>query len=92
MKLALFNDYIPGLVEGERIIRHHPSRARSDEDGETGTIEIERIGRMTVKVEDPLQRRWPFGIDRGIGQAIRQWKLTGVRPNPDEMFHTKRIA
>jgi 2-keto-4-pentenoate hydratase/2-oxohepta-3-ene-1,7-dioic acid hydratase in catechol pathway len=62
------------------------------QDGETGTIEIERIGRMTVKVEDPQKRRWPFGIDRGVGKAVRQWKLTGVRPNPDEMFQTKRIA
>ena len=25
------------------------------QDGETGTIEIERIGRMTVKVEDCFQ-------------------------------------
>ncbi len=62
------------------------------QDGETGTIEVERIGRMTVKVEDPQKRRWPVGIDRGIGKAVRQWKLTGVRPNPDEMFQTKRIA
>jgi len=62
------------------------------QDGETGTIEIERIGRMTDKVEDPQKRRWPAGIDRGVGKAVRQWKLTGVRPNPDEMFQTKRIA
>jgi len=62
------------------------------QDGETGTIEIDRIGRMTVKVEDPQKRRWPVGIDRGIGKAVRNWKLTGVRPNPDEMFTTKRIA
>jgi len=62
------------------------------QDGETATIEVEGIGRMTVRVEDPQKRRWPFGIDRGIGKAVRQWKLTGVRPNPDEMFQTKRIA
>src|SRR5713101_5278685 len=62
------------------------------QDGENGTIEIDRIGRMSVKVEDPQKRRWPVGIDRGVGKAVRQWKLTGVRPNPDEMFQTKRIA
>src|SRR5215470_12675059 len=62
------------------------------QDGETGTIEIERIGRMSVTVEDPQKRRWPVGIDRGVGKAVRQWKLTGVRPNPDDMFQTKRIA
>ena len=62
------------------------------QDGETGTIEIERIGRMTVKVEDPQKRRWPVGIDRGIGKAVRQMKLTGVMPKPSEVFQTKRIA
>jgi 2-keto-4-pentenoate hydratase/2-oxohepta-3-ene-1,7-dioic acid hydratase in catechol pathway len=62
------------------------------QDGETATIEIEGIGRMTVKVEDRQKRRWPFGIDHGVGKAVRQWKLTGVRPNPDDMFQTKRIA
>ena len=48
------------------------------QDGETGAIEIERIGRMTVKVEDPQKCRWSVGIDRGIGKAVRQMKLTGV--------------
>lgn len=62
------------------------------QDGETSTIEVERVGRMTVKVEDPLKRRWPFGIDPGIGKAVRQWKLTGVRPGPEGMFQTRRIA
>jgi len=62
------------------------------QDGETGTIEIERIGRMTVKVEDPQKRRWPVGIDRGIGKAVRQMKLTGVMPKPSEVFQTRRIA
>jgi Fumarylacetoacetate (FAA) hydrolase family len=61
------------------------------QDGETGTIEIERIGRMTVKVEDRQKRRWPVGIDRGIGKAERQMKLTGVMPKPSEVFQTKRI-
>ena len=62
------------------------------QDGETSTLEIERIGRLTVKVEDPLKRRWPFGIDRGVGKAVRQWKLTGAFPKRDEMFQTKRIS
>jgi 2-keto-4-pentenoate hydratase/2-oxohepta-3-ene-1,7-dioic acid hydratase in catechol pathway len=62
------------------------------QDSESGTIEVDGIGRMTIKVEDPQKRRWPFGIDRGVGKAVRQWKLTGIRPNPDEMFQTKRIA
>jgi hypothetical protein len=57
-----------------------------------GTIEIDSIGRMTVKIEDPQKRRWPSGIDPGVGKAIRQWKLTDIRSNPDEMFQTKRIA
>jgi 2-keto-4-pentenoate hydratase/2-oxohepta-3-ene-1,7-dioic acid hydratase in catechol pathway len=62
------------------------------QDGETSTIEIERIGRLTVKVEDPLKRRWAFEIDRGVGQAVRKWKQTGAFPKADEMFQTKRIS
>ncbi len=62
------------------------------QDGETSIIEVERVGRMTFKVEDPLKRRWPFGIDSGIGKAVRQWKLSGVRPNAEEIFQTRRIA
>lgn len=62
------------------------------QDRETCTIEIERVGRLTVNVSDPLKRRWPFGIDRGVGQAVRKWKLTGAHPKPEEMFQTKRIS
>ncbi|MGH9356719.1 MAG: hypothetical protein ACRD10_11370, partial [Terriglobia bacterium] len=62
------------------------------QDGETCAVEIERVGRLTVKVEDPLKRRWPFGIDRGMGRAIRQWKLTGAFPKRDEMFQTRRTS
>lgn len=62
------------------------------QDGETCSIEIARIGRLTVNVSDPLKRRWPFGIDRGIGQALRRWKQTGAFPKPEEMFRTKRIS
>ena len=56
------------------------------QDGETATIEIERIGRMTVKVEDRQKRRWPVGIDRGIGKAVRQMKLTGVMRRSGPVF------
>ncbi|HUX67462.1 MAG TPA: fumarylacetoacetate hydrolase family protein [Terriglobales bacterium] len=62
------------------------------QDGETCSLEISGIGRLTVTVSDPLQRRWPFEIDRGVGQAVRQWKRTGIFPKPGEMFQTKRIS
>jgi 2-keto-4-pentenoate hydratase/2-oxohepta-3-ene-1,7-dioic acid hydratase in catechol pathway len=62
------------------------------QDGETCSIEIESVGRLTVNVRDPLGRRWPFGIDRGVGQAVRRWKLTGAYPKPEEMFQTRRIS
>ncbi len=60
------------------------------QDGETCILEIECVGRLTVQVQDSLKRRWPFGIDRGMGKAIRQWKLTGAFPKRDEMFQTRR--
>jgi hypothetical protein len=35
------------------------------QDGETVEIEIERIGRMTLKVRDPLKRVWDRGVYLG---------------------------
>jgi 2-keto-4-pentenoate hydratase/2-oxohepta-3-ene-1,7-dioic acid hydratase in catechol pathway len=35
------------------------------QDGETVEIEIERIGRMSLKVADPLKRSWERGIYMG---------------------------
>lgn len=61
------------------------------QDGETCTIEIERIGRLTVNVSDPLKRRWPFQIDPGIGKHVRDWKLSG-KPGSLEKVFMKRIG
>jgi 2-keto-4-pentenoate hydratase/2-oxohepta-3-ene-1,7-dioic acid hydratase in catechol pathway len=36
------------------------------QDGETVDIEIEKIGRMSLKVSDPLKRRWERGIYMGV--------------------------
>jgi 2-keto-4-pentenoate hydratase/2-oxohepta-3-ene-1,7-dioic acid hydratase in catechol pathway len=35
------------------------------QDGETVEIEIERIGRMSLKVSDPLKRKWERGVYMG---------------------------
>ncbi|MFZ4604063.1 MAG: fumarylacetoacetate hydrolase family protein [Caulobacterales bacterium] len=51
------------------------------QDGETCTMEIERIGRLSVKVNDPQKRRWPFQIDPGIGVYVRDWRRNGA-PGP----------
>lgn len=56
------------------------------QDGETCTMEIERIGRLSVKVRDPLGRRWPFQIDPGIGKHVRDWKLTGAPGSLQHVF------
>jgi len=62
------------------------------QDGETATIEVERVGKMSVKISDPLKRKWPVGIDRSMGQAVRNMRLTGQRPSFEEMFKTRRIG
>jgi 2-keto-4-pentenoate hydratase/2-oxohepta-3-ene-1,7-dioic acid hydratase in catechol pathway len=36
------------------------------QDGETVEIEIQNIGRMTLKVSDPLKRKWERGIYMGV--------------------------
>jgi hypothetical protein len=56
------------------------------QDGETCEIEIEKIGRMAVKISDPLVRRWPFEVDTVFGADIREWKLGGTKGMPRNRF------
>lgn len=42
------------------------------QDGETGTIEIENIGRFSINVEDPLKRSWPKEIDQDMATRVRE--------------------
>ena len=50
------------------------------QDGETVEIEIERIGRMRLKVADPLKRKWERGVYLGADstnpQAVRRHRPT----------------
>jgi 2-keto-4-pentenoate hydratase/2-oxohepta-3-ene-1,7-dioic acid hydratase in catechol pathway len=46
------------------------------QDGETVTIEIERIGRFSVHVEDPLKRRWPKAVDQAMARQV----IASARP------------
>ncbi|MCH8939725.1 MAG: fumarylacetoacetate hydrolase family protein, partial [Chloroflexi bacterium] len=39
------------------------------QDGETGEIEIQGIGRLTIHVSDPLKRTWDRGIYMGEGST-----------------------
>ncbi len=41
------------------------------QNGETGEIEIQGIGKMAVKVVDPLKRTWPKGVDQATAARIR---------------------
>jgi len=56
------------------------------QDGETCEIEIERIGGMSVRISDPLKRRWPFEVDAVFGADIREWKLGGTKGMPRNRF------
>ena len=47
------------------------------QDGETGDIEIERVGRFSIKISDPKQRSWPKEIDKGMGTFVRDAILKG---------------
>jgi 2-keto-4-pentenoate hydratase/2-oxohepta-3-ene-1,7-dioic acid hydratase in catechol pathway len=42
------------------------------QDGETGTIEIEKIGRFSINVSDPLKRTWPVEVDQGMATRVRE--------------------
>lgn len=56
------------------------------QNGELCEIEIERIGRMGVRISDPLDRRWPFQVDAQFGADIREWKLGGTKGFPKNVF------
>ena len=45
-----------------------------------------------VSIEDQLKRRWPVGIDPGIGRAVVKMRTTGELPNPAEAFAIRRLA
>ena len=62
------------------------------QDGEVATIDIEKVGPMSVKIADPLHRRWPVGIDGGIGAAVIKMRTTGELPDPAVAFPVRRIA
>lgn len=52
------------------------------QDGETVEFEIERIGRMTLTVSDPLHRKWERGIYMGADstnpEAVRRRQASGA--------------
>ncbi|MEW6597692.1 MAG: fumarylacetoacetate hydrolase family protein [Pseudomonadota bacterium] len=56
------------------------------QDGEICELEIEKIGRLSVQVSDPLKRQWPFKIDEGIGKWVRDWKSTGVMSSQENVY------
>lgn len=51
------------------------------QDGETVEIEIEKIGRMALKVSDPLKRKWERGIYMGVDsthpEAVKRYRPQG---------------
>jgi 2-keto-4-pentenoate hydratase/2-oxohepta-3-ene-1,7-dioic acid hydratase in catechol pathway len=62
------------------------------QNGEHVTLEIEGIGPLHVEVSDPSRRRWPVEIDRALGAAVINLRVTGIRPPPHELFSMKRIG
>lgn len=43
------------------------------QDGEVVELEIEKIGRMTLQVRDPLQRKWPRSIYMGPNATAQEY-------------------
>jgi len=42
------------------------------QDGDNIDVEVERVGRFSIRVSDPLKRRWPKGVDELTAQDIRE--------------------
>ncbi|MGH7905423.1 MAG: fumarylacetoacetate hydrolase family protein [Candidatus Binataceae bacterium] len=56
------------------------------QDGETITIEIERIGRMSAKVHDALKRKWPKEIDKPMADWVRERRTNPNAAPPSIMI------
>jgi 2-keto-4-pentenoate hydratase/2-oxohepta-3-ene-1,7-dioic acid hydratase in catechol pathway len=52
------------------------------QDGETVTIEIERIGRFSVKIHDEQKRKWPKEVDRAMADFTRGRRTDPSTPIP----------
>ena len=42
------------------------------QEGDNIDIEVERVGRFSIQVTDPLKRRWPKGVDELTAKDIRE--------------------
>src|SRR5258708_35077294 len=49
------------------------------QDGETVVMEIEQVGRLSVRIQDPHKRKWPKGIDHEMAAWVKQ-SIAGERP------------
>ena len=53
------------------------------QDGEAVTVEIEKIGRMTLNVADPLKRKWDRGVYMGVDstnpEAVNRYRPQNTR-------------
>ena len=86
MKFVLFNDHRLGLLRDDGVVdlsdAIHPlgvgngqaamEALITQQEGDTIDVEIERVGRFSFQVTDPLQRRWPKGVDELTAQDIRE--------------------
>jgi hypothetical protein len=52
------------------------------QDGERVEIEVERVGRMAVKVHDTLKRTWPKEIDKSMADFVRERRINPDIPLP----------
>lgn len=53
------------------------------QDGDNVEVEVEGVGRFSLKVSDPLKRRWPKGVDELTAEDIRRGTgAPGARQRP----------
>jgi 2-keto-4-pentenoate hydratase/2-oxohepta-3-ene-1,7-dioic acid hydratase in catechol pathway len=58
---------------------------------ETAMLEIQSVGRLNVRFNDPLRRLWPKGVDKGIAEAARAARLSGA-PIPFKTACVRQLA
>jgi 2-keto-4-pentenoate hydratase/2-oxohepta-3-ene-1,7-dioic acid hydratase in catechol pathway len=54
------------------------------QDGETAEIEVQHVGKMSLKVHDPLKRKWERGVYMGVDstnpEAVKRHRPQGSKP------------
>jgi 2-keto-4-pentenoate hydratase/2-oxohepta-3-ene-1,7-dioic acid hydratase in catechol pathway len=91
-ELIAFASRLVGLEPGDLIFAGARYQGQGPvQHGETAELEIGPIGRLSVRFNDPLARRWPKGVDAGLAKAAQDARAAGT-PIPFKTASIQQLA